>query len=157
MDKYNFINAQVMEMLADAEEFRFAKELHSNHDEQLFWNYANSEPVIDKDFAAEMESETEIDFPIYWEPYVLYGMEAQDLDRLLHEAKHGSKAICRRHRAANRKEKVKKRQNSRWQYYIEGTAKECKSHNHKAVRREYDLPSGKSNFSHKVGSYLYFW
>ena len=71
--------------------------------------------------------------------------------------KYSTKALHRKHRASRRMTKTKHRKNSRWIQYFEGTAKECKTNNHRAVRREYDIPTGKSNFSHKVSSYLYYY
>jgi hypothetical protein len=72
-------------------------------------------------------------------------------------AERGTESLHRKHRKSRRMAKVSRRKDSRWVYYLDGTAKECKRKNHKAVRREYDIPVGKSNFSHKVGCYEYFW
>lgn len=60
-----------------------------------------------------------------------------------------------RHRKASRIEKCKKRSDSHWEYYSNGTAKDCKKKNHRAVRKS-DMPKGKGNHSHKIASYEYF-
>lgn len=65
----------------------------------------------------------------------------------------------RRHRKSLRKEKAKRKmeKNSHWAMYMPGTATQCKRKNHKATRREYDIPMGKGNFTHKLASFEYFY
>lgn len=64
-------------------------------------------------------------------------------------ADRGSEALHRKHRQSRRKAKVRRKNND----FVAGIGKGFKGHHHCAVRREYDIPTGKSNFSHKVGSY----
>lgn len=109
---------------------------------------------------AEMENIPMVDFYIF-DHYVAEEEydKVCECDVIITITKRGNilteKEKYRRHRNAMLEEKSKKRTNSRWQYYFDGTAKECKRKNHKAVRKS-DMPKGKGNHSHKIASYEYF-
>lgn len=109
---------------------------------------------------AEMENVPMVDFYIF-DHYVAEEEydKVCECDVITTITKRGNtlteKEKYRRHRNASRIEKCKKRTNSRWQYYFDGTAKECKRKNHKAVRHS-DVPNGKGNYTHRIASHYYF-
>lgn len=109
---------------------------------------------------AEMENIPMVDFYIF-DHYVAEEEydKVCECDVIITITKRGNtlteKEKYRRHRNAMLEEKSKKRTNSRWQYYCNNTAKECKHKNHKAVRHS-DVPNGKGNYTHRIASFEYF-
>lgn len=111
-------------------------------------------------FVEEMDNALMFDFALFD-----YKVSEEEHDKVFEcevvfaSNKHG-KALTEkekhiRHRKASRIEKCKKRSDSHWGYYSNGTAKDCKKKNHRAVRHS-DVPKGKGNHSHKIASFEYF-
>lgn len=147
MNKYKFFSNELTEMVNDHTDIELVVHLTWMSECAKFRDAVDYGEVIDKDVVD--------DEPIT----VKLWLDCDEFDTRLAfvVAEHSTEAIHRKHRKSRRMAKVNRRKNSRWVYYLDGTAKECKTKNHKAVRREYDIPMGKSNFSHKIGSHEYFW
>lgn len=151
MNKYKFFAAEITAMLDDNAEKDWVAHAIQMSEIAIFLDAIDCGEVTDKDFEPIAASPKDYfhNFPA----------EFDDFDPLCWSiaAEYSTKALHRKHRKSCRMAKDKRRKNSHWMYYYDGTAKECKTKNHKAVRREYDIPIGKSNFYHKVSSYEYFW
>lgn len=123
---------------------RMEMEIEKEMELRMFFISATYCDIPDKDMEMDIASEPKI-------CYIEYSATKAN--------SHSEKAKHRRHRAGCRKEKEKAKRamcgDSHWNRYFDGTAKECKKANHRAVRREYDIPNCKGNCSHKVGSYIY--
>ena len=147
MNKYEFFLNELVEMTNDRIDHELVEHYTWMSECAKFRDAADCGMVINKDVI-----HTEVTVI-----NIFSDCDEFDTQAAIRSANHSTKARHRKHREARRISKVKCRKHSHWRHYYDGTAKKCKTNNHKAVRREYDIPVGKSNFSHKVGSYLYFY
>lgn len=173
MNKYEFYHNELVEMTIDrndkmlVEHYAWMSECAKFRDAIDYMDV-----VIDKDFSFEMSRDKTIPLEVWKEvihernPKLRAELvdelkdsieDAFDISTAVLSEEYSIKARHRKHRKSRRDAKVSRRKNSRWVYYLDGTAKECKTKNHRAVRHEYDIPMGKSNFSHKIGNREYFW
>lgn len=147
MNKYEFYHNELVEMTIDrtdkmlVEHYTWMSECAKFRDAVDFGEVINKDVIHPEVAVINLFSDFE-DF---------------DISTAVLVEEHSMKARHRKHRKSCRMAKVNRRKNSRWVYYFDGTAKECKVKNHRAVRHEYDIPMGKSNFSHKIGTCEYFW
>lgn len=147
MNKYEFFHNELTEMVNDRTDLELAAHYTWMSECAKFRDAVDYGVIMDKDFVN----------PVTVECSLFLDCDEFDIRLAVLVADRGVKALHRKHRKSRRDAKVNRRKNSHWVYYYDGTAKECKKKNHKAVRREYDIPMGKSNFSHKIGSYEYFY
>ena len=147
MNKYQYIAIEMEEIEYERQELELHRYFSELDDRREFGEAVWLGVIHDKD--AESDEVISISVQLDFDDF--------DIKTAIIREEHSIKAQHRKHRNSRRKTKVNRRKNSRWVHYYDGTAKECKAKNHKAVRREWDIPTGKSNFSHKVASFEYFW
>ena len=148
MNKYEFFINELVEMTNDRIEDALVEHYAWMSECAKFRDAVDYGRIIDKDSEA---------YPVAVKHTIIVDLDDFDISIAVREAEYSTKSLHRKHRKSCRMAKVNRRKNSHWVYYYDGTAKECKRKNHKAVRREYDIPMGKGNFSHKIGTYEYFW
>lgn len=147
MNKHEFFLNELTEMVNDRNDMELVTHYIWISECAKFRDAVDFGEIIDKD--AETYPIIKQSMPVDFDDF--------DTNDAIKIEKYSTKALCRKHRKSRRMAKVNHRKNSRWIAYLDGTAKECKTKNHRAVRREYDMPIGKGNFYRKVGCYEYFW
>ena len=154
MNKYEFFNNELAEMLSDNREAR----LILGYEEQIeHWTWmsecAKFRDAVDYGFIEDKDVVENGFITINLFP------DWDEFDPRMYTmiAEYSTKAVHRKHRKSRRMAKVNRRKNSHWVAYLDGTSKECKTKNHRAVRREYDFPIGKSNHHKKIASREYFY
>ena len=148
MNKYEFFHNELTDMVNDRTDLELVAHYTWMSECAKFRDAVDYGEIMDKDAVV---------LPIEVNCSLFLDCDEFDLRLAVNFAEYGTKAQHRKHRKSRRMAKVNRRKNSRWVVYLDGTAKECKVKNHRAVRREYDIPVGKSNFAHKVNSYGYSW
>lgn len=147
MNKNQYINIEMAEIEYDRQELELHRYFSELNDRREFGEAVWCGVIHDKD---AMNEEPIIN-------HLFSDFDDFDTRMAFMSEEHSIKARHRKHRESRRMTKVNRRKNTHWVHYFDGTAKECKAKNHRAVRHEWDIPTGKSNFSHKIASCAYFY
>lgn len=139
MNKYEFFHNELVEMTKDHADKAMVDHYTWMSECAKFRDAVDYGEIVDKDF---------ID-PVTVECSLFLDCDEFDVRLSIIVADRGVEAMHRKHRKSRRMAKVRHKNND----FVAGVGKGFKGHHHCAVRREYDIPTGKSNFTHKVGSY----
>lgn len=155
MNKYEFFANELYEMARirhdeqlalNYEEYCCEAMLHHLWllDDRQFFEAVHFGDIFDKD------AET---YPVAIQMTI--DLDVDDFDTSIYAkvTEYSTKALHRKHRKSRRKSKVRRKNND----FVAGIGKGFKGYHHCAVRREYDIPVGKSNFTHKVDSYPFHY
>ena len=140
MNKYEFFINELTDMVNDRADLELVAHYAWMSECAKFRDAVDYGYIIDKD------SET---YPVEIRMTINIDIDDFDISVATRAEEYSIEALHRKHRKSRRKAKVRRKNND----FVAGIGKGFKGYHHCAVRREYDIPMGKSNFSHKVDSY----
>lgn len=142
MNKHAFFLNEMVEMINDHIDLELVEHYTWMSECAKFRDAVNYMTVIDKDA-------TDDDAVV-----VHLFLDCDDFDTSLAVImeEHSTKALCRKHRKSKRMAKVRRKSP-----FTSGVGKGFKTNSNRSIRHEYDIPIGKSNYSHKVNSYAWHY
>lgn len=151
MNKYEFFTNELAEMLSNNRDARLILS-YKEQIEHLTWmsECAKFRDAVDFGYIEDKDAEP---YPVAVQLSINFDLDDFDISAVVVAEEYSIEALHRKHRKSRRKTKVRRKNNS----FVAGVSKGFKGNHHCSVRREYDIPVGKSNFTHKVGSYAWHY